>query len=44
MGGMSRMCGLCNNPKPSLGGKIRFVLGLRRWICRACVEKTKGTQ
>lgn len=32
----NRCCAMCTNHKPQLGGGVRFILGLRQWVCQGC--------
>lgn len=34
-------CNLCHKVKPKLGGGLRFINGLRCWVCITCKEKKK---
>ena len=35
------LCGLCHKSRPTLGRKVRHVLGMRTYVCAQCMKGKK---
>jgi len=38
MGGMSRMCALCHQPRSQLGSKMTYLGPYKVWMCGMCAK------